>query len=179
MASVSPASVTFEGHPGRQLVVLLFTNVTNSRDIRQKILTADINPEFAFINAEAVPDLLPLQLAAHKALTADVRGKLITKTLHSELVCNLSGSKHIAETLKRFGVSDTTQNLLVARFDATPQDLEYIISVVEGQQVPLESLASVAKAEVISKYYKISGEELKIGSVVDAIACRIAARDCI
>lgn len=77
MASVSPASVTFEGHPGRQLVVLLFTNVTNSRsdrldnsrldqslymsadidlrrDIRQKILTADINPEFAFINAEAV-----------------------------------------------------------------------------------------------------------------------------
>lgn len=29
----------------------------------------------------------------------------------------------IAETLKRFGVSDTTQNLLVARFDATPQDV--------------------------------------------------------
>lgn len=43
-----------------------------------------------------MPDLLPLQLAAHKALTADVRGKLITKTLHSELVCNLSGSKHVS-----------------------------------------------------------------------------------
>jgi tRNA threonylcarbamoyladenosine modification (KEOPS) complex Cgi121 subunit len=39
--------------------------------------------------------LLQLQLAAHKALTNSSRGRLVTKTLHAELVYNLSGSKHV------------------------------------------------------------------------------------
>lgn len=39
--------------------------------------------------------LLPLQLAAYKALANERRGKMISKTLHTELVYNLSGSRHV------------------------------------------------------------------------------------
>ena len=39
--------------------------------------------------------LLQLQLAAHKALTNERRGKLLCKTLHTELVYTLSGSRHV------------------------------------------------------------------------------------
>lgn len=42
-----------------------------------------------------VPDLFPLQVAAWKALTAERRGKLTTRTLHSELVFNVAGSTHV------------------------------------------------------------------------------------
>ena len=42
-----------------------------------------------------VPELLPLHLAAWKALTAQLRGKLTTRTLHSELVFNISGNLHV------------------------------------------------------------------------------------
>jgi hypothetical protein len=42
-----------------------------------------------------VPGLLPLQLSAHRALTNQARGRLVTRTLHAELVYGLSGSKHV------------------------------------------------------------------------------------
>jgi len=42
-----------------------------------------------------VPDLFSLQVAAWKALTAERRGKLITRTLHSELVFSIAGSTHV------------------------------------------------------------------------------------
>ena len=97
-------------------------------------MAAQVNPEFAFVNAAAVSKgkpnhaqapnkvatacrwqpagqcarstrhphgclhvvgVLPLQLAAHKALTYRARGRLVSKSLHAELVYNLSGSKHV------------------------------------------------------------------------------------
>lgn len=167
--------------PAQQLKPVRHTPRSGSREIRQLVLSAQVNPEFAFINAAALAGLLPLRLAAHKALTYAARGRLVSKTLHSELVYNLSGSKHvrscaqqralhppaqccaarvrwsaaiahlsaantpcaqslllqtpctaclrahtrtqIGESLKRFGVQDDTQHLLVARFDAAPEDV--------------------------------------------------------
>ena len=100
-----------------------------------------------------VPDLVVLRSAAHKAATAAHRGRLRTRSLHSECVVNVSGSKHvrcgprtnctcsagfetksgwpmaeccavqIKESLVRFGVSPECKHLLVARFDSTPADV--------------------------------------------------------
>lgn len=42
-----------------------------------------------------VPDLLCLQAAAAKSLTAESRVAMTTQSLHSELVYNMSGSKHV------------------------------------------------------------------------------------
>ena len=64
--------------------------------------------------------MAPVLAAANKALIAESRGKLTTKTLHSECVFNLSGSKHISQSLSKWGVSDTATSVLVACFDATP-----------------------------------------------------------
>ncbi|KAI8465262.1 MAG: kinase binding protein CGI-121-domain-containing protein [Monoraphidium minutum] len=161
------------------LSVLLFRDVKNSKELRQKVIAAEVEPEFAFINAAAVLALLPLQLAAHKALAFQRRGKLVTKTLHSELVFNLSGSRHIGESLKRFGVQEDTAALLVARYDATPQDLEYVRGLVVGREVPLTELGEVADAGAAAKVFKVAKEELAVGSVEDAVACRIAVRDCL
>ncbi|KIZ06780.1 hypothetical protein MNEG_1170 [Monoraphidium neglectum] len=80
----------------RTLSILLFTDVTNSKEIQEKVIKAQIEPEFAFVNAAAVLGLLPLRLAAHKAATYDRRGRLVCKSLHAELVFNLSGSKHVS-----------------------------------------------------------------------------------
>lgn len=172
------SSFSLEGHPNK-LTVLLFTNVANSKEIWQHVITAQVEPEFAFINATAVVGLLQLHLAAHKALTFQKRGRLLSKTLHAELVYNLSGSKHIGESLKRFGVSEDSGSLLVARFDATPQDLEYVRSLVKGHEVPLEQLAEVSDSTLAAKHFKVTAEELAVGSLEEAVACRIAARDCL
>ena len=91
------------------------------RDLQDSIVKGRLQPELALLNAAVVslpnteplhcprsdvsscltasfpqtPDLFPLQVAAWKALTAELRGKLITKTLHSELVFNIAGSSHV------------------------------------------------------------------------------------
>lgn len=48
---------------------------------------------------EQIPDVFPVLAAAHKALVAKSRESLTTRTLHSELVYNYSGSKHVRKNL--------------------------------------------------------------------------------
>ncbi|KFM22638.1 hypothetical protein F751_4282 [Auxenochlorella protothecoides] len=86
--------LSFEDFPGTTLRVWLFTNVTNSKDVQAAMVEGTLEYEAAIMNAAVVPSLFAVHLAAHHALLSKQRGSLRTRSLHSELVCNLSGSKH-------------------------------------------------------------------------------------
>jgi len=107
---------------GATLHLLLFSDVTNSKELLNYMQAGTLDPELAFLNALLIPHVFPVLAAAHKALLSKCRGCLTTKTLHSELVYNYSGSKHITESLKRCGINDSTTYVLVARFCATPDE---------------------------------------------------------
>lgn len=51
------------------------------------------------LSALQVPSRLAVLSAAHRALTAQRRQRLRTRSLHAELVFNLSGSKHVSDGL--------------------------------------------------------------------------------
>jgi len=51
--------------------------------------------------------------------------------------------------------------------------------IVNGSVVPLEFVSTCRNEKTIKKHYKISDQELEIGTMEDAVLCRIAARDCI
>ncbi|MFS7892800.1 putative CGI121/TPRKB superfamily protein [Helianthus anomalus] len=121
-----------------------------------------------------IPDIFPVLAAAHKTLVAKSRDSLTTRTLHSELVYNYSGSKHISESLKRCGISDSTTYILVARFGALEEEMK---TLIKGKEIDLEELEGKANKPQIQKHYKITGVELGISTLGDAITCRIAARD--
>ena len=59
-------------------------------------MSGALQPECSLANAELVPSLLVLRVAAFKALLAQQRGALRTKSLHAEVVFNLAGSKHVS-----------------------------------------------------------------------------------
>ncbi|KAF7843185.1 EKC/KEOPS complex subunit TPRKB [Senna tora] len=162
---------------GSTLSLALFTDVTNSKELLESMQAATLEPEVAFLNAQLIPDIFPVLAAAHKTLIAKSRDSLTTRTLHSELVYNYSGSKHITESLKRCGISDTTTYILAARFDATPEEMKAIEKLINGKEIELEELEGRANQAQIQKHYKISGSELGVSSLADAITCRIAARD--
>ncbi|GAB4814119.1 hypothetical protein N2152v2_001165 [Parachlorella kessleri] len=168
----------FEEFPGHTLTTLLFKDVTNCGDIRQLVVTGTLKPEAAILNAVLVPDIFTVHLAAHKALQAAQRQGLKTRSLHAEVVFNIAGSKHIGETLTRFGVNDGCKHLLVARFDAAADEVVQLRSLVQGEATPLSELPGLADTQLLNKYYKIAAEEMQVGSMGDAIACRMAARDC-
>ncbi|GLU03200.1 hypothetical protein SLE2022_204100 [Rubroshorea leprosula] len=167
----------FEINNGSTLSLALFTDVTNSKELLDSMQAAKLEPEVAFLNASLIPDVFPVLAAAHKTLVAKSRESLTTHTLHSELVYNCSGSKHITESLKRCGISDSTTCILAARFNASSDEMKAIEKLINGKEIDLEELQQRANLALIQKHYKISGVELGISSLADAITCRIAARD--
>lgn len=77
-----------------------------------------------------------------------------------------------------FGIKDTCKDIIIARFDASDEDMARLQEIVSGSLVPLDSVSTCRNEKTIKKYYKISDQELEIGTMKDAVICRIAARDC-
>ncbi|XP_059314054.1 uncharacterized protein LOC132064903 [Lycium ferocissimum] len=162
---------------GTTLCLALFNDVTNSKELLDLMQSATLEPEVAFLNASLIPDVFPVLAAAHKTLVAKSRDSLTTRTLHSELVYNYSGSKHISESLKRCGIADNTSYILAARFGASADEMVAIEKLIKGSEIDLKELEQGKNQAQIQKHYKISNLELEVSSLADAIVCRIAARD--
>ncbi|KAL9227970.1 hypothetical protein vseg_003599 [Gypsophila vaccaria] len=167
----------FQVDSSHTLSLSLFVDVTNSKELLDSMQVGTLDPEVSFLNAYLVPDVFPVLTAAHKALQSKSRDSITTRTIHSELVYNYSGSKHITESLKRCGISDNTTYILAARFDASSDDMNAVRDLVKGKEIDLDDLRGRANEASIQKHYKISTAELGLGSLADAITCRIAARD--
>ncbi|KAK8939828.1 hypothetical protein KSP40_PGU009457 [Platanthera guangdongensis] len=101
---------------GSIVSIALFADVSNSRELLDSIQAGTLEPEVALLNASLVGFIIPILAAAYNALIAKSRATLKTRTLHSELVYNYSGSKHITESLKRCGISDKTTYILAVYF---------------------------------------------------------------
>ncbi|KAH9656067.1 ekc/keops complex subunit tprkb [Citrus sinensis] len=110
-----------------------------------------LEPEAAFLNASLIPDVFPVLAAAHKTLIAKSRESLTTRTPHSELVYNYSGSKHITESLKRCGIADSSNYVLAARFNASPDEMEAVGKLINGKEIDLDELESRANQAQIQK----------------------------
>ncbi|KAL8170974.1 hypothetical protein V2J09_022778 [Rumex salicifolius] len=98
------------------------------------------------------------------------------------ITCKFSNLKEfvteqITESLKRCGISDNTTYILAAQFNASPEQVEAVGKLVKGKEISLDELESRANHAQVQKHYKISVPELGVGSLADAIVCRIAARD--
>lgn len=161
----------------RKLHLMLYRDIKNAAELRQHLLSNAETRDMSLINASMVVSKYQVQLSAYKALEAEAANKLTTKTLHAELVYGLAGSTHVGGSLKRCGLRDDTQHVLVAMFDATP-DVQAITTLVQGTSIPLDELPQLYQADVIQEAFKLTNEELQIGSLEDAVVVRLAARDC-
>ncbi|KAG9050889.1 hypothetical protein FS837_001543 [Tulasnella sp. UAMH 9824] len=164
-----------------KVFVGLLVNVKNSSAIRSRIIAAstaageagDIEREavnFAFIDARTLTSREHLLAALYVALVAASHSELTTKTVHSEIIWALNHSNNITESIKRFGVSDTTTSLVVVRVgdrqtlpsgskNLDEEDVKNMASsVVEGQWAALDQLASVTDWSLVRKYYKLNSD---------------------
>ncbi|XP_064991865.1 EKC/KEOPS complex subunit CGI121-like isoform X1 [Musa acuminata AAA Group] len=134
------------------LSLALFTDVTNSRQLLDSVQTGKLEPEVALLNASLIPDVFPILAAAYKALVSKSRESLTTRTLHSELIYNYSGSKHITESLKRCGISDDTTYVLAARFAASHDEMKDVEKLIKGKEIDLLELEGRANNAQIQKH---------------------------
>ncbi|KAL6762483.1 kinase binding protein CGI-121-domain-containing protein [Haematococcus lacustris] len=170
--------LALEAHPDQTLHAVLFENVNNAKQLRAQLDAGELPCSAALINACAVPHLSLLQSAAHKALHSKATAALHTKNLHTELVYNLSSSKHIGESLRRFGVGDDSRSLLLACFGTSKERVAALGTCVQGQPAPLTRLATLADLDTLKRWYKLTDKELALpGGLVDAVLTRIALRE--
>ncbi|KAL9712380.1 hypothetical protein Ac2012v2_003617 [Leucoagaricus gongylophorus] len=153
--------------------VALFLNVKNASNLRKRIVSAvtmggeigetereQVN--YAFIDARLITSRRHLQTAVHQSILAETHNGLRTRTVHSEVLWNLSPTNSITETIRWYGVSDTTKSLLVVRIDggsAAPGVIESRIrEIVQGELVPLSQLQEVTDWSMIKKQHRLANE---------------------
>ncbi|KAJ6781425.1 hypothetical protein PWT90_09979 [Aphanocladium album] len=149
--------------------ITLFKDVKNAAFLHEQLLSRNSDFEYAFIDASVVVSRLQLLSAIFKAANASVNGALQTPNVHSETVASLSSSKNIAEAYRRFGISPTTKDLLVAKItfptetqaQPTPSDLiaKHLQENVQGSSMPVtdENIAASTDLAKVRKYYKLNG----------------------
>jgi hypothetical protein len=101
---------------------------------------------------------------------------LVTHSLHADIVVNLGGSRHINASLNMFGVTHASVRLLVAKVNATQEDVAMVREVVKGEQVAVPD-GSIGNDKRMKKAFKVVAPELQVGNLVDAAICRAAIQD--
>ncbi|KAK0258073.1 hypothetical protein LTR91_018616 [Friedmanniomyces endolithicus] len=87
-----------------------------------------------------------------------LQDRLKSKNVHSEIVFSLSPNNNISESFRRFGVSETTTEILAIKVGNDKMQVEeHLRKHVEGHVVPFtdELLTSVRDEARIQKAYRV------------------------
>lgn len=159
------------------LYLQLYRNVDNMPSLLKKLLTGNL--QCCIIKPTLILDPFQIVVAANKALLSE---KMTTRTVYTEILFNLSISKNITQSLRRFGAVDKDTNILVVVVSTDRCGGDSVVSVMKevvGEVVDISELSNFANCAEIKKVYNIG--ELEVGSfpLLDSIVSRIATKDCI
>ncbi|XP_070848206.1 EKC/KEOPS complex subunit TPRKB [Chaetodon trifascialis] len=163
--------------PDQRVTQMLFKEVKNAAELRQSAMAGKI--QGALINPTMLVNSFQVLVAANKAVNLQKIGKMKTRSLYSEIIFNLSPTNNISEAFKRFGISDGDDSVMVVLVhnEDESQLLSDITARVNGRQVPVDDVSSLSDQAQIRKLYKVTPQEEKCGSLLDAVVCRMATKD--
>ncbi|CAG8552057.1 3839_t:CDS:2 [Acaulospora morrowiae] len=157
--------------------IFLFCNVRNSMDLRKRLLSHDQELAYAFIDARVVLDTFQLLIATNGALHNDRNSALRTHNVHSEIVYNLSPTPNISESLRRFGISNNTKDIVVIKVGGEFNEIKsHLNSLIQGTESSLEEFQKSVDIESVRKYYKIDSKIKDHGEMLNTIVGSIAIK---
>eukprot|EP00911_Craspedida_sp_UC1_P002831 UC1_evm1s2074 len=171
----------FEEFAGRNVVLLAHCDVPNGASQRMPPGVV-----VALINGDMVLDPYQVFMAVYSALAAERRGKLITKSLSSEVVFALSPSRQTRKAFDTFGAgggdgalggsSSSSAAIVAAIFDPSESDIEAVSAALDGTPLPQERVARMGDPARIAAAYRVEEAELAISSLLDCVLHRMAVK---
>ncbi|KAL2415495.1 EKC/KEOPS complex subunit [Exophiala dermatitidis] len=145
------------------LYVAVYRNVENVTFLREQLLAGNADFEYAFIDATLVVSTKHALAAAFRAINDYMNDRLKSRNIHSEIVFSLSPNNNIGEAFRRFGVTETTKDLLVMKVATTPQITlesvsQHLSTHIQGNEAPFDdaTFQHTADFDRIRKVYKLS-----------------------
>ncbi|KAL4890812.1 EKC/KEOPS complex subunit cgi121 [Aspergillus ambiguus] len=142
--------------------VALYRDVQNAPFLRQQLISGNAEFEYAFIDASMVLSRSHALSAVFRAVNDYLNQRLKSRNVHSEIVFSFSPNNNIADSFRRFGIADSTKDLLVVKVsvnaDITHESVAaHLTQSVEGNPVPFndESLSGISDVAKIKKAYKL------------------------
>ncbi|KAK5277173.1 hypothetical protein LTR20_010014 [Exophiala xenobiotica] len=149
--------------PELALHVAMYTDVENASFLKDQLLAGNAEFEYAFIDASMILSTKHVLAAAFRAMNDHLNERLKSRNIHSEIVFCLSPNNNIGEAFRRFGVSESTRNLLVLKVaTATTPDItlesvsKHVSTHIQGKECAFDdaNFRKISDVERIRKVYK-------------------------
>ena len=161
---------------GFHVSIVLLRDVKNSHTLKEKVMSGTL--QCSIVKASLIADPFQIVVAANKAAVSFQAKNMVTRSLFTELLFNLSISKNISQSLIKFGIDEKDTDILVVTMDQGDGSIiSEVISLADGRIAPLAELQTVCDTRLICKSYKIGEMELKAVSLLDSIVSRITTCD--
>ncbi|CDK24521.1 unnamed protein product [Kuraishia capsulata CBS 1993] len=155
-----------------KVLIILFEGVQNNAEIKSELLKGNRDYDYAFVNCDNIASQEQVYSALYKALLDDLLGQTKSKTLHSEIIFDLSPLKNIVESLNKFGISSTSTNIIALKVLSDSQidnvatyvdNLKQRVkgSVVHFDQANLSRFTNFAQLKKNYKLTNISTEDVE------------------
>ncbi|XP_071111032.1 EKC/KEOPS complex subunit TPRKB-like [Haliotis cracherodii] len=163
-------------YPDTTITMALFREVTNSAELRQHVMKGEF--EASLLKPVMIVDPFQVLVAANKAEHLHRSGRMMTRNVHTEILFCLSPTKNISDSFKKFGLGDSdTSALVVIMNDKNGSTLATVTDKVQGKLVDVTEVGELTDTDMVKKVYKLTEQELTVGSPLDSITTRIAAKE--
>merc|ERR1711931_63808 len=168
-------STKIDVHPEYSITACLLDNVTNTKQLLQLLLKGELN--CALLNTTYLPDIFPVLVASTKSVHSHLNNSMKTKSIHTELLYNLSPTSSISTALKTLGIKGQETSVLVVCLHKGESNIADVVDKVDGEVRDIGELGNYSSSEHIRKLYGVTDAELQIGTYSDAVTLRIATKD--
>jgi EKC/KEOPS complex subunit CGI121/TPRKB len=156
--------------PELALHVAFYRDVKNAPFLKQQLLDGNVDFEYAFIDASMILTTAHVLAATFRAMNDHLHERLKSRNVHSEIVFALSPNNNIGEAFRKFGIGDTTSDLLVIKVSTsasvTSESVRtHLRNAVEGTCVGFndENLQAASDLGKIRKAYKVGSNTSRKG----------------
>ncbi|XP_035432916.1 EKC/KEOPS complex subunit Tprkb [Spodoptera frugiperda] len=155
------------------LKIYLFENVRNVEAIRNNIIQGVW--KCAAIKPELIVEPFQVAVAANKAVLSEKQNTMVTRTVFSEILYNLSITKNITQSLSRFGIEKDTNLLLCFLITEDVDTSTEILSQIEGEFTPISDLKRFTSMKNLNNQYRLNTLE-KNQELTDIIVSRMVTK---